>query len=225
MGVLEPGGHFVLVDLADGHSIADVQLKVRAGMTVTNLLVLRMGDQYIVLVQDRSAGNNNGNEMAQPPQGALGCSCAAARIYALDLQGKLAWPEPADVDQECFLARPNPRLPVLVFCSFNRELNGNQNRVRTALVAVDRRDGRIVCDKNEVGPMSPMGWMTLDIEGDPGDRTVRLRSSTENVVLNFSDRPAGPAVRRATGAKKVQTGLGGALLNAVQRAAGLPELP
>lgn len=225
VGVLEPGGHFVLVDLADGHSIADVQLKPRSGMTVTNLVVLRMDDQYIVLVQDRSAANNNGNEMAQPPQGAVGSSARRARVYALDLQGKLAWPAPADVDQECFLLNQPARLPVLVFCNFNRELNGNQNRVRTALVAVDRRDGRVVCDRNEIGPMSPMGWMTLDIEGDPGDRTVRLRSSTENIVLNFTDRPASPAVRRATGAKKVQTGVGGALLDAVQRAAGLPELP
>jgi outer membrane protein assembly factor BamB len=225
VGVLEPGGHFVLVDLADGHSIADVQLKARSGMTVTNLVVMRMGDQYIVLVQDRSAGINNGNEMAQPPQGSLSSSARHARVYALDLQGKLAWPEPADVDQESFLVTQPTRLPVLVFCSFNRELNGNQNRVRTALVAVDRRDGCIVCDKNDTGPMSQMGVMSLEIEGDPGDKTVRMRSSTENVVLNFTDRPAGPAVRKASGAKKVQTGLGGALLNAVQRAAGLPELP
>ena len=80
VGVLEPGGHFVLVDLADGHSIADVQLKVRSEMRVTNLVVVRMGDQYIVLVQDRSGGGNNGNEMVQPPQGTSTSSAAGAQV-------------------------------------------------------------------------------------------------------------------------------------------------
>ena len=97
VGVLEPNGHFVLVDLADGHSIADVQLKVRSTMKATDLAVLQMGDQYIVIAQDRAAANNNNNsELSQPPQGMLGCSARRSRVYALDLHGKPVWPEPVE---------------------------------------------------------------------------------------------------------------------------------
>ncbi len=225
VGVLEPSGHFLLLDLADGRAIADVQLKVRSAMTVTDLAVLRMGDQFIVLAQDRAAANNNNNnnEIVRTPQGMLGCSARRARVYALDLQGKLAWPEPVDVDHATFLLSQPARLPVLVFCSFVSDRFNNGNRVRTALVAVDRRDGRIVYEKNDAGPASPMGWMTLDIEGDPQDSTVRIRSSTENIVLKFTDKPVGKPVRRASGAKKGDNSLGGALLDAAKRAAGLPE--
>ena len=52
VGVLEPGGHFVLVALADGRTIADLQLAVRPDFSVTDLVVTRMGDQYIVLAND-----------------------------------------------------------------------------------------------------------------------------------------------------------------------------
>ena len=47
-GVLEPDGHFVLIDLADGHAISDVKLKVRSSFSMTDLAVLRLGDQYLV---------------------------------------------------------------------------------------------------------------------------------------------------------------------------------
>ena len=58
VGVLEPGGHFVLVALADGRTIADLQLEVRPHCSVTDLVVTRMGDQYIVLANDnRVLGN------------------------------------------------------------------------------------------------------------------------------------------------------------------------
>ena len=56
VGVLEPGGHFVLVALADGRTIADLQLEARPHFTVTDLLVTRMGDQYIVLAHDNRSG-------------------------------------------------------------------------------------------------------------------------------------------------------------------------
>ena len=225
-GVLEPDGHFVLVDLADGHTISDVKLKVRSSFSMTDVAVLRLGDQYLVIAQDRSANNNGNNEQIQPPRGMLGYGLLKARLYAIDLQGKLVWPEPVDVDHHCFLLSQPARLPVLLFGGLRYDQVNNQGaRMRTTLLAVDRRDGRVVYDKSDMGQNGQMGMMALDIDGDPGDKTVRIRTNTENIVLNFTDKPVTSAVRKSSGAKKGPTNLGDALLDAVQRAAGLPELP
>jgi outer membrane protein assembly factor BamB len=216
-------GRFVMVDLADGHTIADVQLKVRPSMTMTDLAVLRMGEQYIVLAMDRNFPVNNlNNNQMRSPQGMLGFSVRQARVYAIDLQGKLAWPEPTDVDQQQFLLSQPGRLPVLLFGSFQFDRFNNQGvaRSRTVLTAIDRRDGRIVCDKNDVGQM---GMMALDIDGDPDAKTVRIMANNENIVLNFTDKPVTKSVHKVSGARKGPSKLGDALLEAVGRAVGLPE--
>ena len=43
VGVLEPGGHFVLVALADGRTIADLKLEVRPQCQVTDFIVTTDG--------------------------------------------------------------------------------------------------------------------------------------------------------------------------------------
>ena len=119
VGVLEPDGHFVLVALADGRTIADVKLEVRPQLTLTDLVVMRMGDQYIVLAHDnRILGNGNEDQM-QPAQGAFCYPVRRARLYALDLKGKPAWPAPVDVDHQQFLLSQPARLPVLLFAGFH----------------------------------------------------------------------------------------------------------
>ena len=130
------------------------------------------------------------------------------------------------MDHHCFLLSQPANLPVLLFGSLRYEQVPNQGtRMRTTLLAVDRRDGRIVYDENDVAPNRQMGLMALEVDGDPADKTVRIRANTENIVLNFTDKPVTAAVRKSSGAKKGSGNLGDALLNAVQKAAGLPELP
>ena len=160
VGVLEPSGHFVLVALADGRTIADVQLEVRPQFSVTDLVVTRMGDQYIVLANDnRMLGNGNEDQAIQPPQGMSCYPVRRARIHALDLQGKLAWPAPVDVDHQQFLLSQPGRLPVLLFAGLhsNYRSRPGKSTVRTSLVAVDRRNGRIVYDKDFRCPTG-VGW-------------------------------------------------------------------
>jgi outer membrane protein assembly factor BamB len=228
-GVLEPGGHFVLIDLADGHTISEAQLKPRAGSSVTDLSVMRLGDQYIAIAEDRSGNNNfnNGMEQIRPPQGMLSHGLRRARIYAFDLQGKPVWPEPLDIDHQFYVKSQPGRLPVLLFGSFNYEQSNTGARMRIAVGAVDRRDGRVVYEKNDLGPLGGLGLLVLNAEGDPGDKTVHIRANGENIILTFTDKPVTNPQRKFSGAKKKaqSNNLGGALLDAVQRAAGLPELP
>ena len=212
VGVLEPDGHFVLLALADGRTIADLQLAVRPQFDVTDLLVTRMGEQYIVLAHDNRVivGNDDGMQ----PQGMFCYPVRRGRFYALDLQGKLAWPAPVDVDHQHFLLGQPGRLPVLCFAAFHFENNGAgqprrnfrpMNNLRTSLVAVDRRNGRIVYDEDS---RDPIRWMGVEIHGDPEQKTVRIAVNSQTVNLTFTNKPVKTTVRRSTGVKKARGKLG-----------------
>ena len=118
-GILEPDGHFVLVALADGRTIADLQLAMPSQFIATEFVVARMGDQYIVLLNDNRGQANANEEQTQPPQGMFSLFVRRARLYALDLKGKLVWPAPVDVDRQHFILSQPGRLPVLCFASFH----------------------------------------------------------------------------------------------------------
>ena len=81
---------------------------------------------------------------------------------------------------------------------------GNE-RLRTSLVAVDRRNGRIVYDKDSRGPMRGMG---VEIHGDPAEKTVRIATNSEIVNLTFTDKPIQTTVRHSTGVQKPRGKLG-----------------
>ena len=159
VGVLEPGGHFVLVALADGRTIADVKLEVRPHFSVTDLVVTRMGDQYIVLAHDnRTQGNGNEDQAMQPLQGMSCYPLRRARIYALDLQGKLAWPAPVDIDHQHFLLSQPGQLPVLLFAAFHYDNRGGRPntcgpRWWQSIAATAASFTTRIC-----GPHARMGW-------------------------------------------------------------------
>ena len=133
------------------------------------------------------------------------------------------------MDHHCFLlSQPGAAAACCCSAAFNvtQQVNNQGTRMRTTLVAVDRRTGCIVYDKNDVGPIGPMGLMALDDRRRPRcDKTVRIRANTPRISFwNFTDKPVTAAVRKSSGAKKGPSNLGDALLNAVADA-GLPELP
>jgi outer membrane protein assembly factor BamB len=226
VGVMEPLGHFVLTALGDGHTIADLNLPARQHFPVTDLVVRRFGDQYIVLAHDsRMFGNVTEDQGMQPPQGMATYAVRRSRIYALDLQGKPAWPAPADVDHAQFLLNQPGRLPVLVFASFHDEYRPRSatNTVRGSVVAVDRRSGRIVYDNRDLrGQMRGMAKF-IDIRGDPAENVVRIAANNQTVNLTFTDKPIKTTLRHSTGLNKPRGKLGEALLDAVENAVGMPQ--
>ena len=199
IGVLEPSGHFVLIALGDGRTIADLQLPVRPQFDVTDLLVTHMGDQYIVLASDSHVPVKVIDEPPQSPYGLFLYPMRRARVYALDLNGKFAWQAPVDVDHEQFLINQPARLPVLLFADFHFELIGIQT-LRVALVAVDRRNGNIVYDKKSASPMP--GSLGAEIRGVPQAATVRILAGNDTVNLHFTDKPVQTTVRQSSGVEK-----------------------
>ena len=95
VGVMEPGGRFVLVSLPDGRTIAD--LKLEAEPSLTDMTLFESGDQYLLLTRS-SQGEANAPHF-QPMPGCLYKPIYRGRLYAIDRKGKLQWPAPVD-DQE-----------------------------------------------------------------------------------------------------------------------------
>ncbi len=213
VGVLEPSGHFVLCALADGRTLADLQLPPRPHFSLTDLVVTRMGDQYIVLAQDNTA---NGNDDGMQAQGMFSYPVRRGRIYAIDLKGKLAWTAPTDVDHQQFLLSQPGRLPVLIFANFHYENQGGQMQLRTSMRVLDRRNGRIVYDQDLRGLMRGIG---VEIRGDPSEKTVRIATNSQVVHLTFTDKPVKSSVRQSSDVQKPSGKFGEALLDALQGAA------
>ena len=167
-------------------------------------------------------GNGNEQQM-QMTQGMFCYPVRRARIYALDLQGKLAWPAPVDVDHQQFLLSQPGRLPVLVFAVFHYD---NAWRAESEQLCAPRWWRSIAATAASFTTRifrGPMRWMGVEIRGDPAEKTVRVVANNGSVSLNFTNKPIQATVRHSTGVKKPSGKLGEALLDAVQGAAGLPQ--
>jgi hypothetical protein len=93
--------------------------------------------------------------------------------------------------------------------------------LRNSLVAIDRRNGRIVYDNSDSRGVTRA--IAVEIRGDPAAKTVRVSTMNETVNLAFTDKPIRTSVRQSTGVKKPSGKLGEAILNAVEGAAGVPQ--
>ena len=122
IGVMEPDGHFVLVELSDGRTLADLKLDAEAAMA--DILVVHSGQQYLLLTT-----------AAVPPRTerlglqAIGSVMTAypirkGRMVSFDEKGKLLWPAAVNLEDQMFLIGQPETAPVVVFAS-QRVANGN----------------------------------------------------------------------------------------------------
>ena len=135
VGIMEPNGHFVLVGLPDGRTIAD--LKLEAEPSLLEMSLLPIGDQYFLLTSSTpskplSIGPVANSVTRQPIQ--------RGRLYAIDKQGKLQWKEPAAIKYQMLLSNQPAGLPVLVFACNNWEQVNGQNQPKSAVLCIDKRE-------------------------------------------------------------------------------------
>jgi hypothetical protein len=193
VGVMEPGGRFVLVSLPDGRTIAD--LKLEAEPLLTELTLLASGGQYFVLTRT-SQGENNAPGF-QPMPGCVFKPIYRGRLYAIDRQGKLQWPASVVIKNQFLMSNQPAGLPVLTFASqvYEQRANG-QSRYKASILCVDKRNGRVAYKKtfnNMTGVFS--------ISGDAAKRTIDLTMQQNTVTLTFTDKPITPPAAKKTPAK------------------------
>jgi len=182
VGVYEPEGRFVLVDLSDGRTVIDAQL--RPDRSLSEFLVLPSSDQYLVVLYKRVVSPDQVRRTFAL-HGVTSAQIGRAQAYAFDRRGNVLWPSPVTVkDQWLPLGQPS-RLPVLAFaCIVQERRAGAQTRSKTSILCIDKRNGREIFREQLAGATN-----SFDLVGDPEKDTVELRFQRNTVTMTFTDQP------------------------------------
>jgi tetratricopeptide (TPR) repeat protein len=185
IGVFEPNGHFVLVELRTGRTIADVKLQPETSLT--DVTLTRLGDQYFLMVQSNKPRQGNPRFGFQAIQGSIYQGVRFGRLYAFDLQGKPSWPAPVTVEDQYFLFNVPAHVPILAFGCMKYDQRGN-GAWKTSIACVDRRTGRVFCRES-----FEQHATALDIVGNPEQKTAEVRLQGATITVAFTDKPLPPA--------------------------------
>ncbi len=191
VAVFEPGGHFVLLKLADGAPIVDQQLE--AEEPPNEIVVFRMGQQYLLIVNHGTATGDPRRRLY--PLHVASRRIGRAKVYGFGPDGKKLWPQPVVVEDQ-FLPLNQPRqLPVLTFaCTVQENRPQVRTRPETSILCVDTRTGRVVCRQR-----FPNRANRFQISGDPEKKTVEIALDRNAVELTFTDRPLSEMEEAAEG--------------------------
>ena len=88
--MMEPDGHFVLVELSDGRAIAD--LKLDAETALADILVVHSGQQYLLLTAAVAPPRPYGQELRAIAGVMTAYPIQKGRMVSFDEAGKLLWP-------------------------------------------------------------------------------------------------------------------------------------
>jgi outer membrane protein assembly factor BamB/tetratricopeptide (TPR) repeat protein len=193
LAILEPGGQFTIVSLADGSVRFAVPLEAEPSLAW--IQVIRSENQYLLLASQESGPVGGGGLTPLPIISSLQQTGMHGRVYAFHRSsGKLQWQTPAFVSHHKLPPDQPTESPLLFFIG-QRQTN---NKTPTAILALDRRTGRNVYENELSGPTT----VTCDITADPVKQTVTLglvSSGTRNVTFHFTDKPLPPQPPAQTG--------------------------
>ncbi len=186
VGVFQPDGRFVLLDLADGHTIVEAQLEPEPNLI--EILLLHLEDQYILITNSRGARADSPQSLPQPILGASSRPIYRGRVYAFDSAGNSMWPEPAKIKNQHLLQYQPGRLPVITFaCQIYDRSKRGSDRYRVSVACIDRRNGRKVYAASFQNMTN-----RFEISGDPQQNTVRIDLNEQSTTLTFTDQPLPP---------------------------------
>lgn len=188
LGVLDRKGHFVLINIADGTPTIDEMLEPDAQMHEIYMLRTPTRD---LLIASRPHQPKNG-QVVQALPSVYGTPVIDGYVHGFDRQSDKPTKRIFSTRIEMQgLSLTQPRdLPVLVFGSqiYNaNNNNGRTNEIKSSLLCMDKRNGRIVHDEKKKSPMS-----MFEINGDPERNEVLIKSNSTALKLTFTDKPYPP---------------------------------
>jgi len=195
LAVFEPGGAFVLIEIADGKTIVDTQLEPEPSLS--EIRVLRLPDRYLLATTVPFRARPERSVRAVPTMG--DAPLIHGRLYAFDRgQGRKLWQAPAFIDQYALPMNQPRELPVLFLVRHVTITKPNRgHQVRTSVLGIDTRDGRLLLAEEDL----PFQTQTCDVTGRPDTQTVELRLANERIyTLQFTNEPRPPEPTAQTGA-------------------------
>lgn len=181
LGVVDPKGRFVAIDLADGKQLIDCEITPEPRLNEIYLLNSR---DRLLLFTNRPWTSNRDGISVQAVPGVLNNPLLTGMAYGFDRHtGQKLWEAPID---KLGLALDQPReLPVLVFASRVYEKGGaSGNEPYMSIMCLDTRRGAVVHQETMKGAI-PL----FEVAAVPDQQIVELKLLRHSVRMKFTDEP------------------------------------
>jgi outer membrane protein assembly factor BamB len=192
LAILEAGGQFSVVSLATGRMLFSAPLAPEPDLAWIN--VFRSEDQYLLLASHEKEPPSRSGLTPLPASISMQQRGMHGRSYAFNrATGKLEWQSPAFVSHHYLPPDQPAQSPLLLFVA-SRQAN---NKMTTAVLAIDRRTGRSVYEQDLNGHAS-----TAEVTVDPVKQSVTLAligQTNRSLNFLFTDRPLPPQPPAQTG--------------------------
>jgi tetratricopeptide (TPR) repeat protein len=213
VAIFEPNGRFLIRSLEHDQPLLEQMLEPEE-----NLVAIQMvpsDDQYLLLTTSDGSrvGAVNGGLAVYPIRG---------RVYAFDrASGEPQWSSPARIEDYGLPSGQPEDSPVLWFVRQYTKRDAAATRaasLRTAIVCIDRRTGRLLLEKDEL----PSQANFCEIFANRSEQTSTLSIPGFSFQVTFTDEPVAeepPAeIRSATRAASTTTNSLSRITNAVMEA-------
>jgi hypothetical protein len=192
LAILEAGGQFTVVSLATGQVRFAVPLASESALAW--IQVLRSEDQYLLLASQENGPAGNGGLTPLPISISLQQRGMHGRAYAFSrATGKLQWQTPAFVSHHWLPPDQPAESPLLHFVA-SRQAN---NKMTTAVLALDRRTGRSVYEQDLAGHANSA---EVTVDSVKQSVTLALMGQTNRQLhFLFTDKPLPPQPPAQTG--------------------------
>jgi len=185
IAVLDPQGQLAIVALRSGELLLEAQVDRQP--TLEGIFVLDSASHYVLIARE-SAVQNQPMIIMQP---FMGHCQVNGRVYGLERRtGKLVWS--TRVERQAIKLNQPGELPVLTFFNQTHVLEGQSYRPYSALLCLDKRNGRVLYSKE-----SKEGHPNLlEIQADPEKSSVEVRTYMGTTKLTFTNEPDDPAAAK-----------------------------
>ncbi len=186
VAVMQPGGELAVIELATGEDRFTAQLEPQKDLSA--LFVLRDSQRYVVVANGTPQAVTTKRRVQAAPIG-YHSQLISGRVYCFDSSGRELWPGSALIrDYGLPLDQP-AESPVIAFLRHETPTSGNvPRRTQTALLCLDKSDGRLLVDTAEIPAQTGM----YELVATPATGAVELQLQGKSFKLNYTEEPRPP---------------------------------
>ncbi|MGY8769535.1 MAG: outer membrane protein assembly factor BamB family protein [Pirellulales bacterium] len=191
IALLAPNGTFKLINISDGTS--QIETQIRSSNDLTKIKLSISQDTFQLLTYQTNQVQSNGVTYRSIPNDG-NQKLVNGDMYSFDRHtGELIWSSPERISNYHFWADLQPaELPVIAFLSKVNRNNAPTPQLRNAvsILVIDKRDGRVLLRDN-----LDMYTTAFMLEGDPDRHEVKLKLAEGELVFKYGSKtsPAAPA--------------------------------
>ena len=180
VGVYEPNGRFVLVDMRTGKTL--ITAKIERESSVSEIHLIATDEGYYLLLNGLERRPSNVQTFGIHSLPAV--QVQRGKLFGFDRQGKKLWDKGVPIEDQFLLSYQPSHLPMLFFaCQTQDRRSPSSGQQRLSLLGVDKRTGRVLKPKESLS-----GSSNLRLSGNPDKKTVEVQLQADVLTLAFTDK-------------------------------------